>query len=569
MTEYDGYNGRIILDGEAILLIRHGVKSRLSGHSQGTRRIPFQALSDVRFREAGRLVNGYLQLGLGGVEPKPVTGPNAAADPDTVLFVWARREEFHQLYAWLQHVVKVNRASGIEPSAVPYDVGAGGKVAGTDKRAAVQQERDAGQSVAPSPWPVVNPPETTPARLPQLVVAPAWLPGDVEVEVAGEAHRRESVRAVAADPGVDGVRSAVLVPEPPSSRYPDAVAIFVQTHLVGYLAKEISSQVHRAVLDFAASRAGQLPSCPAEFYENFGGQQVLLMLDPRPLGLPLTLFSHEPELARVVDTLLGRLDHSSPSLQGRHDAARQTLAAAEADCAAASDARSDERAASTWPSLERTLKQIVNQMERAADPDVAAAWLTLARCTRFQKGKRDDTLTAYINCLHFDRGNVDAWLELFAYVCSAPYVPMLLDLYRRAPLPVRPAIARHLLGVSYGTDRHGNLSAHGGTRLRTGLKSLAVSQQDRGTVAVLDADAGRRAEKAGDHDGAIAAYREAIAAGSTDSKVADRLSIWLIKQGLYAEAAAALTQALQQPPETTSTRERLEKRLQRCQRALT
>jgi Tfp pilus assembly protein PilF len=104
--------------------------------------------------------------------------------------------------------------------------------------------------------------------------------------------------------------------------------------------------------------------------------------------------------------------------------------------------------------------------------------------------------------------------------------------------------------------------------LRADLEKLAISQNDRGTVAVLAADVGRRAEKTDDMDTAIAAYRKAIAAGSTDAKVADRLSIWLVKQGLHAEAAAALTQALRQPPETASTRERLQKRLQRCQRAL-
>ncbi|MBC6461455.1 DUF4429 domain-containing protein [Actinomadura sp. HBU206391] len=569
MAEYEGYNGRIVLDDQALLLIRRGVKARVSGLGEGTRRIPFQALSDIRFKDAGRLVNGYLQLGLAGVEPKKITSANAAADPDTVLFVWKRREEFHQLYAWLQHVVEVNQSSGIDPSTVPYDAATAGRaIEITDRPTNAPRGRVTSRHVTPSSWPVVNPVETTPERLPHLVAAPAWLPGDIEVEVGGEAHRRESVSAAATDPGTNGVRAAVLVPEPPASKYPDAVAVYVQTYLVGYLAKEISNQVHRAVLNFAASRGGQLPSCPAEFYENFGGKQALLLLDPHPLGLPPALFSHEPELAKTVERLLSQLDQPSPPLQGRHDAARQTLVVAMVECSAATDTRSDERPAGIWPRLEYTVKKIIRQMERTSDPQVADAWLTLARCTRFQKGRRDDTLTAYINCLQSDSGNTDAWSELFEYVCSAPHVPMLVNLYQRVPLQVRPTIAEHLLAVSYGIDRHGNLSTHGGTRLRATLKNLAITQQDHGTIALLSADAGRRAEKAGDQDAAIAAYREAIIAGSTDSKMADRLSIWLVKQGLYAEAAAALTQALQQPPEMASTRERLEKRLQRCQRAL-
>jgi tetratricopeptide (TPR) repeat protein len=569
MAEYEGYNGRIILDEQALLLIRRGVKARVSGLGEGTRRVPFQALSDVRFKDAGRLVNGYLQFGLAGIEPKKITSANAATDPDTVLFVWKRREEFHQLYAWLQHVVEVNRSSGIDPSTVPYNAATADRaIEIIDRPTSDQRGRDTSRGVTPSSWPVVNPPETTPERLPHLVAAPVWMPGDIEVEVVGEAYRRESVSAAAVDPGPNGVRAAVLVPEPPASKYPDAVAVYVQTYLVGYLAKEISNQVHRAVLNFAASRGGQLPSCPAEFYENFGGRQALLLLDPHPLGLPTALFSREPELAKTVERLLGQLDQPSPLLQGRHDAARQTLMAAMAECAAATDTQSDERPAGIWPRLEHTVKKIIHQMESASDPKMADAWLTLARCTRFQKGRRDDTLTAYINCLQSDRGNADAWSELFEYICTAPHVPMLVNLYQRVPSQVRPTIADHLLAVSYGADRHGNLSAHGGMRLRATLKNLAVTQQDQGTIALLSADAGRRAEKAGDQDTAIAAYREAIAAGSTDSKVADRLSIWLVKQGLYAEAAAALTQALQQPPKTASTRDRLEKRLQRCQRAL-
>jgi TPR repeat protein len=414
----------------------------------------------------------------------------------------------------------------------------------------------------------VNPPAEMSSRLPQLVAVPAWLPGDVEVEVVGESYRQDSVHVAAADSGVDGVRVAVLVPAPPSSEYPSAVAIYVQTQLVGYLPSEISHQLHQAVLSFAAAQGGRLPSCPAEFYDHVSGQQVVLLLDPRPLGLSPELFSRVPEMARTVASLLGRLDQPVPVLHGRHEAARHALEAAEAECASATSASFDERSPKTWPALERTVNKLVGELGAAADPLVARAWLTFARCTRFQKGKRDDTLSAYINALHLDRGNVDAWSELFEYVSAAPYVPMLLDLYARVPVSARPAIAKHLLNVSYANDRHGNLHARGGTRLRAGMESLAISQNDRGTVAVLAADVGRRAEKAGDLDAAIAAYRKAITAGSTDAKVVDRLSVWLVKQGLYAEAAAALTQALRNPPDTTSTRERLQKRLERCQRNL-
>ncbi|MEV4670849.1 hypothetical protein AB0K34_04270 [Actinomadura sp. NPDC049382] len=404
-----------------------------------------------------------------------------------------------------------------------------------------------------------------PARLPRLVTAPAWMPGHVEVEVVGESFHQEAVRAAATDPGGDGVRMAVLVPAPSHSRYPTAVVVYVQTYLVGYLSAEASAQVHRAVLGFAGAHGGRLPSCPAEFYDFGHGQQVVLLLDLQPLGLPHELLAIVPEIARSVAGLFGWLDQPTPVLAGCDRVARGRLETVEAECATETNKRFEERTPHVWPGLERRASDLVTRLGSAADPWVARAWLALARCTRYQKGRRDDTLRAYVSALHVERGIADAWVELFEYVCAAPYAPMLLDLYARVPVLARPAVAAHLLRVSYGEDRHGKLRAFSGSALRVALERLAVNQGDDGTVAVLAADNGLRAEKAGNIDEAIVSYRRAVAAGSTAPKVVDRLSIWLVKQGLYSEAAAALTQALRVPPEKASVQERLRKRLERCQ----
>ncbi|WP_396453062.1 DUF4429 domain-containing protein [Actinomadura sp.] len=575
-SEYVGMNGRILLEGDALVLLHSGLNAKLLGHSQEPRRIPFSAVSEVKYTEPTRLTNGYLQLGLGGVAPPSLGVGNAASDPNTVIFTWRKRNEFHQLYSLLRHTVDANRASNIDPSTVPYDAAPSTRPA---KPHRTGHEPTAGPGPRMEPdrsaregrhgtWPVVDPPRTTPSRLPELVSSPAWLPGDVEIEVVGEVHHEHEMRLASGEPADDGVRTAVLVPEPRFSEYPDAVAVFVQTYHVGFISKEICGRVHRAIIDFADSHEGRLPSCPAEFYENIAGMQVVLLIDPRPLGLPPSLFSRVPDIAKAVDKLLGRLDGPPPVLQGRHVAARQALASAEADYAQAMDTWSGDRPRNTWPDLERRINPLIRKLERAADPKVADAWLLYARSVRFQKGRRDDTLNGYFNCLRFDRSNGEAWSELFEYVCSAPHVPMLLDLYRRVPIPLRAGPARYLLAVSHGSDRHGNMSAHRGERLRTELKALATSQDDGVTVAVLAEDAGRHAEKDGDQEAAIAAYREAVAAGSTDSRVADRLSIWLVKRGLYAEAEKVIVQALQEPPKAATTRDRLEKRLRRCRRQL-
>lgn len=586
--EYVGVNGRILLEGETLILVRSGLRSKMTGHAQEARRIPFQAISDVRFRDAGRLVNGYLQLGLGGVEPQALNVGNAASDPDTVLFTWGKRNDFEHLRSRLQQVVTVNRASGLDPAAVPYDgapptqpmrpnanSGAEGSAIGHQPTARHSPPTGPARSTAKrgaarkqQAWPVVDPPKTTPARLPKLAASPAWLPGDVEIEIVGEFYREDEVRAAAADPGHDGVRAAVLVPEPRTSKYPDAVAVYVQTYHVGFIAKEICGPVHRAIIDFAAVHDGQLPSCPAEFYENRQGQQVSLMLDPRPLDLPPSLFSDAPEMVDSVERRLGQLTGASPVLHGHHDAARRSLAAVATDYTRIKETWSGDRPLDAWPALENKVRALVQQLEQASDPKVADAWLMYARCVRYQRGRRDDTLAGYFGCLQHDRNNSEAWTELFEYVSTTPHIPMLLNLYRHVPIPLRTGPARHLLAVSHGQDRHGNMPAHRGERLRAELKTLAASQNDTAPLAVLAEDTGRRAEKDGDEEAAIAAYREAVAAGSTDPRVADRLSIWLVKRGLYAEAEKVLTQALQEPPTTASTRDRLEKRLRRCQRHL-
>src|SRR5664279_4333019 len=129
-------------------------------------------------------------------------------------------------------------------------------------------------------------------------------------------------------------------------------------------------------------------------------------------------------------------------------------------------------------------------------------------------------------------------------------------------------VTTHVAVGYYGTDRVGKLGAEAGTRLRAGLLGLAECEADRGSLAVLCVDAGRRAAKAGDEVGAHSWWRRAVAAGSTDPGIVDRLTIWLVKESIYSEAAPALRQALAVPLEAASVRARLEKRLARCERKL-
>ena len=78
---------------------------------------------------------------------------------------------------------------------------------------------------------------------------------------------------------------------------------------------------------------------------------------------------------------------------------------------------------------------------------VTDAWAGLAGSVRYQKGRRDDWLTAAVTALYWDRSNKTAWAEVIDLACAAPHIPTLLDLFRRVPAAARPpvlTVAGHL-----------------------------------------------------------------------------------------------------------------------------
>ena len=107
-----------------------------------------------------------------------------------------------------------------------------------------------------------------------------------------------------------------------------------------------------------------------------------------------------------------------------------------------------------------------------------------------------------------------------------------------------------------------------GEELRQRLLLAAEAHGDMATVATLVGKAGLDAEKAGDVGTAVGLWRRAVSAGSTDEKVADRLTVRLVKQHEYDEAARVLRQALASRPQSADVGLRMERRLARCEREL-
>jgi tetratricopeptide (TPR) repeat protein len=315
---------------------------------------------------------------------------------------------------------------------------------------------------------------------------------------------------------------------------------------------------------FSSVNEGRLVSCPAEIRTHEVGPQVLLFLDSEPLGVPPEAFQIVPDLDATIGRLLPRLDEPVLVFTGERKQAREALAAAE-EARAETEANYDRRP-KDWPRLERVFRNVADQLTAGRDPFVSAAWLGVGRSTRYQRGRRDDTLHAFVEALYWERGNVDAWCELVDLASAAPHVPTLIELVARVPFESRPSVLNQLLTMSYGRDRLGRVSPDKGKHLRDELLALAESQGDTGSVALLASNAGLIAEKAGDLDAAVAWWRRAVAAGSTDEKVADRLSVWLTKRHEYVEAGRVLRQALAVEPQSAEVAERMRRRLTRCER---
>jgi hypothetical protein len=396
-----------------------------------------------------------------------------------------------------------------------------------------------------------------------------WLPGPVEVQVAGESFHEDAIMgawdSVVKEGEQVAVLRAVLVPDPGNRHDPYAVAVYAAGKVVGFAPRAVARQVQPALVAFArGASARRLVSCPADIRWHGGEPQVVLLLDPGPLDLPPSVFEIIPEMAATLIRLLNSLDEPVPRLDGRDQQARSALAVAE-------ERRTEVEAnpgrePGEWPEVERILRPIAFQLTQACDPAASQAWLATARATRYQKGRRDDTLAALMQALYFRRDDAEAWSELIDLASAAPHVPTLLALFARVPVEVRDGVLAQLLSISHGRDRLGNLSVAGGERLRGGLLELAESQSDMQTVAALTGVAGLAAEKDGDISAAVELWRRAVAAGSTDGKVADRFSIWLVKDHQYEEAAQVLCQALAAARDPAELIERMRRRLARCER---
>jgi hypothetical protein len=446
---------------------------RVNGNHSAS--IPWQQLASVDFLDPTRLINGHVHFATVD-DPRGLTATGdgrrmaaAARNPHAIMFTWQQRATYERLRDLLT-ANQVAPSNGI-PSPVPGS-------SNSARPLSARGNASSSEGVRSLPVPPARP-------------EPAWLPGDVEVQLAGPTFHTEAIREAdrLGQPGA--LHAAVLIPEPENPHDHNAIAVFVSGFQVGYLSRQIAGTVQPALIAFTAANSGRNVACPARILwrqiDNQPIPQVILSLDPAPLGLPPEAFDHVPELDRIIQQHLRRLDVAAPAMTGCDPDARSLLAAAEAQ---RSQAEADYgRSATRWPEVERAFLHVIPRLEEARDPLVADGWAGLACSVRYQKGRRDDWLTAAVTALYWDRSNKAAWTELVDLACAAPHVPTLLDLFRRVPADARPPVLSQLISLSHGHDRLGNMRPAQGERLRAGLTAIAETEGDTPTIRKLSADA--------------------------------------------------------------------------------
>lgn len=392
--------------------------------------------------------------------------------------------------------------------------------------------------------------------------------GTTMVDVAGESHHVDAIREAVARTPAGEAYTALLIPEPSNPHDPNAVAVNLQGQCVGYLPRDIAAVMAPGVVRLSAEHSGAPVACVAEVRNDWSIPSVVLRLDPADFGIDVAAVRSVSSLARSAERLSAELLRTpmpaAPNSPLQDPKGRRLLAMAEQAWRRAEEER--DRSSHTTAAVERRFRDAIARLERARDPQIAVAWLGLARALRYQRGRRDEVLTAFLTALRLDRFHGEAWKEYLDYLSLSPSLEFLVAVFQAMPPPIRKAMAPDLLRISRYQDRHGQLPAGEGPRLQQALLETATAASDDETVAWLAGELGLLAEQDHRPTEAVALWRRAVAAGSRDPRVADRLSILLIRDGEVEEAATVLREALAARPPDPQLAERMTRRLARCER---
>lgn len=94
---YDGQNGGTVeLLDDVLVIRRKGLTSLLNHGLKGDKRIPYESITSVQFKEAG-FTTGYIQFGVAGGKESRAGVSAAVKDENTVLFIKKTAPTFREL----------------------------------------------------------------------------------------------------------------------------------------------------------------------------------------------------------------------------------------------------------------------------------------------------------------------------------------------------------------------------------------------------------------------------------------------------------------------------------------
>lgn len=297
-------------------------------------------------------------------------------------------------------------------------------------------------------------------------------------------------------------------------------------------------------------------------------------LDPTPPPAP------PPVAVRARDLTAGRkVPPPAVAATPRSPAARPTRPRRDA-------APAEELLARAWASYDRAevrmhrgletrtrLEQLfltaVDALAAAQSPQLVHAWRGVALTRRYQPGRSADALDAHLRALAADPRCVQAVDEYVDFMRFWATADGLNDTLRNIPVELRRERLPLLVSTARGADQWGNMPPADGERWLADLPGLLRRLDDQRSLGWVLSQQGLEEERTGSHAKAVQLLREALATGHATAQAVDRLTVRMVAQQEWVEAAAALRAALVQSITSDTLRERMAARLRRCERQLT
>jgi hypothetical protein len=112
-----GHNGQLELHDEKIVIKRKGLLAFSSQGLKGDKEIRIKSISAVQFKQAGMLVNGYIQFAHSGSSESKGGLFDAVKDENTVVFTKKQMPEFRELKDRLDDLINRLADAATAPAA--------------------------------------------------------------------------------------------------------------------------------------------------------------------------------------------------------------------------------------------------------------------------------------------------------------------------------------------------------------------------------------------------------------------------------------------------------------------